>query len=164
MRLTFVFIDKMADEGERVTFAVTVIEKKGPETIFHARNSIRKFSTNESWFDVFSALTENVAIDPEIDEHFEKIASVQVSSNLENPTQFSPDTYDKISVLYDFDKTLKYVTITIKTTPQQEEQCSASAPALQANAFDILMRTDPILKKPSKIPTDKPRFNGMFYT
>lgn len=103
MRLTFVFIDKMADEGERVTFAVTVIEKKGPETIFHARNSIRKFSTNESWFDVFSALTENVAIDPEIDEHFEKIASVQVSSNLENPTQFSPDTYDKISVLYDFD-------------------------------------------------------------
>ena len=73
----------MADGcGKTVAFSVTVIEhrdKEGP--IYHAKNAIRKFNLIDTWFDVFSIVTENADIDDETDKHFEKIAKVEVSAS-----------------------------------------------------------------------------------
>lgn len=61
----------MAEKGHAVLLCVNVIETRGENNIHHAHNAIRKFSLDDSWYDVFSALTENANIDPDIDETLE---------------------------------------------------------------------------------------------
>ena len=163
MRIPFVLFvggANMADGcGKTVAFSVTVIEhrdKEGP--IYHAKNAIRKFNLIDTWFDVFSIVTENADIDDETDKHFEKIAKVEVSASPTSST-FNPDPYDKISVLHDFDSNLKYVVINLKFDNQTKGP--ASAVSQSVNAFDLLMGASTRTRKPAKIPDDKLRFTGM---
>ena len=121
--------EKFCENESAVTFCVTVILKRGSEEKTVARNFIRKFSTGDSWFDVFDITTDDMEDDVlprSCFDNFEKQSTITVSSKpsstLSISEQYSPNAYDKISVLTDFDKTLKYVTIEIRDTSSTETQ------------------------------------------
>ena len=85
------------------------------------------------------------------------------SQNLQLSTSFSPDNDDLIEVLYDFDKSLKYVTMTFKMDliPGYAEDSNNNVP----NAFSVLMKSASVNSKaPTLIEKEKPRFNGKAQT
>lgn len=53
---------------ETVNFAVSVVEIKGEDKQYKCRNSVRKFSTDEMWFDIFCDVYEHIT--DEIDKNF----------------------------------------------------------------------------------------------
>ena len=106
-------INKMLEE---ITFCVTVNLRKGDSKTTVVHNSIRKFSNRDTWFDIFDVVTENDESIPKCCfDNFEKLSTITVSSK---PTgsgfkRFTPKAYYEISVLINFDTTLKYVIITV---------------------------------------------------
>ena len=149
---------------EEITFCVSVNLRIGDTITTVVQNSIRKFSYQDTWFDIFDVTTENDDSIPKCCfDNFEKLSSITVSSK---PTgsgieQYSPNAYDKISVLIDFDKNLKYVTINITDPRKDAEQSTSSATSGTQNAFSILMETGNQKKHlPNKISAEKERFTG----
>lgn len=161
----------MADEkyleDSVVTFCVTVNLKRGNKKQAAVTNSIRKFSNTYTWYDVFDIATEAVPDDllpKSCFDNFEKLSAISVSSRPSDclVDKFTPNSYDKIFVLTDFDKSLKYVTIEIDVTKACSENEQSSSSTGSKNAFSILMQTSQKKRPPSKICVDKERFTGLF--
>ena len=72
-----------------------VLLKKGDSSRDVVRNSIRKTSTKNNWYDLFEEVTQQVDESPDIPSSvwndFEKLASISVSSS-QNGEQFHPDS------------------------------------------------------------------------
>ena len=155
--------------AEEVTFSVSVnLQKLGSKDTI-AKNVIRKLKTSYTWFDVFDIVTEQIETIPKACiENFEKLSSISVSPRSQAaPLEvYHPDGYDQLSVLTDFDKALKYVTIDVKV-PQDNDQCclekDSGHSAATPNAFDLLMKSrSQSHRLPAKISTEKERFTGLF--
>ena len=109
---------------------------------------------------------ENVSEDDlpdDIVDKFSKLATVEVSASPTGET-FKPDNTEFIKVLYDFDKTLKYVKMTFKLDLLEEYSGLAdtnnNAPK-KKDAFAIMMKTSTSsTKAPSLLDIHKPRFTG----
>ena len=75
----------MAECSSAVVFSVTVLLKKGDSSRNVVRNSIRKTSTKNSWYDLFEEVTQQIDESPDIPSSvwndFEKLASISVSSS-----------------------------------------------------------------------------------
>ena len=66
-----------------VVFSVNVLLKKGDSSRKIVRNSIRKTSIKNSWYDLFEEVTQQIDESPDIPSSvwndFEKLASISVS-------------------------------------------------------------------------------------
>ena len=85
---------------------------------------------------------------------------MQVSKSPTYVLSFDSDPYDKLSVLTEFDKSLKHVKITINSDVPLGKSSNTAGPAESTNAHDVLMGAAIRQKKPAKIPEDIPRFTG----
>lgn len=160
-----------SSNADVVTFSVTVNQvcSDGKEIKTMVKNAIRQFSKYDTWFRVFRVVTENKGIPNEVDEHFEKSSTIVVSrkppDSAGSDEHFTADAYDQLKILSDFDKHLKYVTIsvTFDQPKRQEELQEGVPPQSTINAHDVLMGAASWAPKamPKKVPTDKPRFTGM---
>ena len=85
----------MTECSSAVVFSVNVLMKKGDSSRKIIRNSIRKTSTKNSWYDLFEEVTQQIDESPDIPSSvwndFEKLASISVSS-CQNGEQFYPDS------------------------------------------------------------------------
>lgn len=148
--------------GDSVTFSVSVKfldrhDDSKPEK-YVVKNVITRFQKSDTWFDVFEIVTEDIAIPKSVDETFEKIAKVKVSKTQSTET-FTANPYDQVSVITDFDSSMKYVLIEIDNTEADAKVHPPTSPEAESSAFDVLMSATPRVKA-SKIPQDKPRFSG----
>ena len=152
----------MAECISAVVFSVSVLLKKGDSSRNIVRNSIRKTSTKNSWYDLFEEVTQQIDESPDIPSSvwtdFEKHASISVSSS-QNGEQFHPDPYDIIKTLHEFDKSLKYVTIQIEHPDKDKQESNTSGADRTVN--DVLMLAQTLKKQPSKIDPEKERFTGI---
>ena len=75
----------MAECSSAVVFSVNVLLKKGDSSRDIVRNSIRKTSTKNSWYDLFEEVTQQIDESPDIPSSvwndFEKLTSILVSSS-----------------------------------------------------------------------------------
>ena len=85
----------MVECSSAVVFSVNVLLKKGDSSRDIVRNSIRKTSTKNSWYDLFGEVTQQIDESPDIPSSvwndFEQLASISVSSS-QNGEQFHPDS------------------------------------------------------------------------
>ena len=85
----------MTECSSAVVFSVNVLLKKGNSSRKNVRNSIRKTSTKNSWYDLFEEVTQHIDESPDIPSSvwndFEKLASMSVSSS-QNGEQLHPDS------------------------------------------------------------------------
>ena len=85
----------MAECSSAVVFSVNVLLKKGESSRNIVRNSIRKTSTKNSWYNLFEEVTQQTDESPDIPSSvwndFEKLASISMSSS-QNGEQFHPDS------------------------------------------------------------------------
>ena len=85
----------MAECSSAVIFSVNVMLKICNSSRNIVRNSIRKTSTKNSWYDLFEEVTQQIDESPDIPSSvwndFEKLASISVSSS-QNGEQFHPDS------------------------------------------------------------------------
>ena len=82
----------MAECSSTVVFSVNVLLKKGDSSRNIVRNSIRKTSTKNSWYEeVTQQIDESQDIPSSVWNDFEKLASISVSSS-QNGEQFHPES------------------------------------------------------------------------
>ena len=82
----------MAECSSAVVFSVNVLLKKGDSSRNIVRNSIRKTSTKNSWYEeVTQQIDESPDIPSSVWNDFEKLASISVSSS-QNGEQFHPES------------------------------------------------------------------------
>lgn len=146
-----------------VIFSVTInfINKKEESRSCLLKNAIRKFSTLDTWYDVFDKTTEGIEIAQNVLDNFEKAAHVSVQKSMGTET-FDASPYDQIKILTDFDPLLKFVTINVESDcTQNSKQDEPSISSADNNAFDVLMSAQTKKRKPSKISDEKPNFTGI---
>lgn len=129
-------------------------------------NRIYSFSHNDKWDDVLGDLLE------EVDEStLGKADTVEVcvSSKKDGSEVFYPDYNERIEVIKQFDKTLKYVTFKITKFDTQCKDCEGTESSTSTkdinqnvpNAYDRLMCGTQYIKKQPKLKADDGvRFTG----
>ena len=128
--------------AEKVTFSVSVFEETANKTTVVVKNAIRSVEKSSTCFDLFDYCTDRLSDDDfptDMWDKFEKLATIGVSSTV-NGEQFYPDPYEKLSVLRDFDESLRYATIHIKLpgSDHENEQESAAKQGAEKNVFASL--------------------------
>ena len=125
-------------------FSVSLFKEKGKIKTNLVKNAIKRISTKLTWEDLLDMCIENVSEDDlpdDIVDKFSKLATVEVSASPTEET-FKPDNTEFIKVLYDFDKTLKYVKMTFKLDLLEEysglADTSNNAPK-KKDAFAIMI-------------------------
>ena len=119
--------DKKRKHADEITFSVSILTVQGDERKFKCKNVIKRFYTDETWFDVYCDVTSD-GVSHEIDKNFEKIAKIEVSTSPTDIVKYNADPYDEISVLSEFDRALKHVTITLKSDNLSNETTECDAP------------------------------------
>jgi hypothetical protein len=154
----------MAASSMEAVFSVSVVKEIGKQKTILVKNAIKRISLKCNWQDLLDtaidAISENDLPDQIVDK-FQKLVTVEVSSSPNGET-FHPDNNELIGVLYDFDKSLKYVTITFKLTGDEDLNNNALPPTKLKNAFSVLVNSNNISKPPPLIEKDRPRFTGKF--
>jgi hypothetical protein len=141
-----------------VTINLLDINDNSSKTLI--KNAIRKYKTNYTWFDVFDEF-ENLQLPKEIYENFEKHARIVVSSKSTACETFDADPYDSISVLTDFDPTLKFVTINVKEIDHSTINEEGSESEAGKNVFQVMMAASFQRRKPPTIKDTAPKFTGL---
>ena len=106
-----------------------VFKETENKTTAFIKNAIRSVEKSSTWFDIFDYSTDRLSDDDfptDMWDKFEKLATIGVSSTV-NREQFYPDPYEKISVLRDFDESLRYATIHIKLGSNHENEHESAA-------------------------------------
>ena len=133
--------------AEKVTFSVSVFEETANKTTVIVKNAIRSVEKSSTCFDLFDYCTDRLLDDDfptDTWDKFEKLATIGVSSTVDGE-QFYPDPYEKISVLRDFDESLRYATIHIHSSDHENEQESAAKQGAEKNVFASLMMENKVL-------------------
>ena len=85
----------MAECSSAAVVSVNVVLKKGDSSRNIVRNSIRKTSSKNSWYDLFEEVTQQIDESPDIPSSvwndFEKLASISVPTS-QNGEQFHPES------------------------------------------------------------------------
>ena len=155
----------MATKPEEAVFSISVIKEKGKQKTVLAKNAIKRIALKSKWEDLMDRVVDSISKDDLPDktlDKFQKLVTIDIASS-PNGEAFSPDNDELIEVLYDFDTSLKYVTMTFKMDliPGHAENSNNNVP----NAFSVLMKSASVNSKaPTLIDKEKPRFNGKAQT
>ena len=110
-------------------FSMSVFKETANKTTVVDKNAIWSVEKSSTWFDLFDYCTDRLSdedFSTDTWDKFEKLATIGVSSTV-NGEQFYPDPYEKISVLRDFDESLRYATVHIKMPGSDHENEQESA-------------------------------------
>ena len=119
-------------------------------------NTIYQYSEEDTWRDVFYDLID----DADVSMGKADTIDVCLTRKLSSPEVFHPDMEEAISVALNFDKTLKYVTFSVKKFSAEKLTDTSEKP--KTNAFVALMSNSACEKKPQLKQTDGARFTGVY--
>lgn len=156
---------KWDSQNELFTICSSIVVSCGEQKKNICSNRLYQYETDCTWEDVYEDLIQ----DENFSRHKTDVVSVTVSNSLQCTSSscslsMTPDFYNKISVVRDFDKTLKYVSFKVvrdKDIGLTESETAETPPASSIN--DVLMKASMEKKSAGLKDSESTRFTGNFF-
>ena len=121
-------------------------------------NRLYQYQTDFSWEEVYHDLIED---EEHFSDHKTDVVSVTVANTLQcTSISLTPDFYEKICVVKNFDPTLKYVTFKVKRDEGVGMQLESNEKERATSVNDFLMKASAEKKQASLKDPNTARFTG----